>query len=80
MIFWQQLICFLKILELPVIFINTQINLWRVFIFITSLLAFISNILTGYLIGYHIYLSEDLIFNLFNLFCNSVRLILLNFT
>ena len=62
-LFNRFLIAKFKILVLPVFFIITSIQAWRVFISLTSFLALIAFLLIGYLIGYHVYLSELQVFN-----------------
>lgn len=43
---------------LPLVFIQSDINVWRVFVAITFIIALVSTILVGYLVFYHIYLRN----------------------
>lgn len=47
---------------LPILFIQTNLNAWRVFVALTTFLALVSVILIGYLIAYHFYLSKLILF------------------
>ena len=49
-------------IDLPVLFIRSNINVWRVFIAITTFLGLIAFLLISYLLSYHIYLSKWLAF------------------
>jgi hypothetical protein len=49
---------FFQFSDLPVLFIQTNLIVWRVFVCLTTFIAFIAIILIGYLITYHIYLSK----------------------